>query len=128
MPSASSTACLIAATVESMLTMTPFFNPRETCVPMPMTSSPLSTISATMAAILVVPMSSPTMMSELRLAMLARLRSFGLSSLGRLGCRFLGRGVSVAATQEHRDLSATKVEVHDPQGRQPAQVFFFHSF
>ncbi len=108
--------------------MTPFFNPREICVPMPMTSSPLSTISATMAAILVVPMSSPTMMSELRLAMLARLRSFGRLSFARLVGRLVGRGVTVAATQQHRDLSATKVEVHDPHGRQPAQVFLFHSF
>ncbi len=68
MPSASAMAWRMAATVESMLTMTPFFNPREGWVPMPMMSRPSSVISPTTAAILVVPMSRPTMMSELRLA------------------------------------------------------------
>jgi hypothetical protein len=60
--------------------------------------------------------------------MLARLRSFGLSISGRLGYRPVGRGVTVAASQEHRDLSASEIEVHDPHGGQPAQVFLFHSF
>src|SRR4051812_22002272 len=64
MLSASRMACLIEATVESMLTMTPFFKPREGWVPMPMMSRPSGPISPTTAAILVVPMSSPTMMSE----------------------------------------------------------------
>jgi hypothetical protein len=60
--------------------------------------------------------------------MLARLRSFGLSISGRLGCRPVSRGVAVAASQEHRDLSAAEIEVHDPHGGQPAQVLLFHSF
>src|SRR5258708_39207234 len=65
MLSASSTACLIDATVESMLTMTPFFSPRDGCVPTPMMSRlPSLPISATTAAIFVVPMSRPTMMSD----------------------------------------------------------------
>src|SRR5688572_10474692 len=64
MLSASSTACLIDATVESMLTITPFFRPREGWVPTPMISRPSGPISPTTHAILVVPMSSPTMMSE----------------------------------------------------------------
>src|SRR6266478_6020836 len=64
MLSASRMACLIEATVESMLTMTPFLRPREGCVPTPMMSSPSGPISPTTAAILVVPMSSPTMMSD----------------------------------------------------------------
>ena len=68
MPSASAMAWRMAATVESMLTMTPFFRPREGWVPRPMMSRPSSVISPTTAAILVVPMSRPTMMSELRLA------------------------------------------------------------
>src|SRR4051812_25075467 len=64
MLSASRMACLIEATVESMLTITPFFRPREGCVPTPMTAGPSGVTSPTTAAILVVPMSSPTMMSE----------------------------------------------------------------
>src|SRR5450631_1544600 len=64
MLSASSTACLIEATVESMLTMTPFFRPRDGWVPTPMMSRPSGPISPTTQAILVVPMSRPTMMSE----------------------------------------------------------------
>src|SRR6476469_9387756 len=64
MLSASSTACLIDATVESMLTITPFLRPREGWVPTPMISRPSGPISPTTHAIFVVPMSSPTMMSE----------------------------------------------------------------
>src|SRR5437016_5694461 len=44
-----------------MLTTTPFLRPRDGCVPMPITlSAPSGAISATMAAIFDVPMSSPT--------------------------------------------------------------------
>src|SRR5450432_913310 len=64
MLSASRIACLIEATVESMLTMTPFLRPRDGWVPTPMMSSPSGPISPTTQAILVVPMSRPTMMSE----------------------------------------------------------------
>src|SRR5580765_1510115 len=64
MLSASRIACLIDATVESMLTMTPFFRPRDGWVPTPMMSRPSGPTSPTTAAILVVPMSSPTTMSD----------------------------------------------------------------
>src|SRR5450432_1728296 len=64
MLSASRIACLIEATVESMLTMTPFLRPRDGWVPTPMMSRPSGPISPTTAAILVVPMSRPTMMSD----------------------------------------------------------------
>src|SRR5450432_3035286 len=91
MLSASRMACLIDATVESMLTITPFFNPREGCVPIPMTSRPSGPSSPTTAAILVVPMSRPTMMSDdfrgmefLALALLA------LALCGLLAGRLLG--------------------------------------
>src|SRR5947207_8542377 len=44
-----------------MLTTTPFLRPRDGCVPMPITlSAPSGAISATIAAIFDVPMSSPT--------------------------------------------------------------------
>jgi hypothetical protein len=71
MLSASRIACLIDATVESMLTMTPFLRPRDGCVPTPMMSRPSGPTSPTTAAILVVPMSSPTTMSEDLLGMRA---------------------------------------------------------
>src|SRR6266513_755526 len=49
------------AIVASMLTTTPFLSPRDGCVPMPITlSAPSGPISATIAAIFDVPMSSPT--------------------------------------------------------------------
>src|ERR1700693_2589605 len=48
-------------TVDSMLTTTPFFRPREGGLPMPMISSaPSDLISPTMATTLLVPMSRPT--------------------------------------------------------------------
>src|ERR1700737_2176514 len=59
--SASSSTRWIEAMVASMLTTTPFFSPREGCVPRPMMFSFFSgVISATMATIFDVPMSSPT--------------------------------------------------------------------
>src|SRR2546423_6465578 len=49
-------------TVDSMLTTTPFFKPREGWLPMPMISSARSDLtSPTMATTLLVPTSSPTM-------------------------------------------------------------------
>src|SRR5579871_4019585 len=61
MSSASSTARCMDCTVDSMLTTTPFFRPREGCEPTPMiSSSPSLLISPTMATTLLVPMSSPT--------------------------------------------------------------------
>ena len=59
--SASSTARWIDCTVDSMLTTTPFFKPRDGWLPMPMISSaPSALISPTMATTLLVPMSRPT--------------------------------------------------------------------
>src|SRR5450631_528745 len=52
-------------TVDSMFTTTPFFNPREGWLPMPMISSaPSDLISPTMATTLLVPMSRPTIRSR----------------------------------------------------------------
>src|SRR5207244_2332027 len=46
-----------------MLITTPLRNPRDGCVPMPITSMPVGVISPTMQQILVVPMSRPTTIS-----------------------------------------------------------------
>src|SRR6266702_4978410 len=60
--SASSTARCMDWTVDSMLTTTPFFSPREGCEPMPSTSiEPSNPTSPTSATTFEVPMSSPTM-------------------------------------------------------------------
>ena len=73
--SASSMAARIELTVASMLTTTPRRRPFDGAVPMPMMSTPSSVTSPAMHAILVVPMSRPTMISEvLGLAMGARFR------------------------------------------------------
>ena len=59
--SASSSTRWIDAIVASMLTTTPFFRPREGCVPSPMMLRPSSGVtSATIATIFDVPMSRPT--------------------------------------------------------------------
>src|SRR5437773_10157851 len=61
MSSASSTARWMDCTVDSMLTTTPFFSPREGCEPRPRSSiEPSSPPSPTSATTLEVPMSSPT--------------------------------------------------------------------
>src|ERR1700726_2975149 len=61
MSSASSTARWIDCTVDSMLTTTPFFKPRDGCEPRPSTSIvPSALISPTSATTFEVPMSSPT--------------------------------------------------------------------
>ena len=60
--SAASTACLIESTVLSMFTTMPLRSPREGLVPTPMTwASPSPRTSVTIARVLVVPMSRPTM-------------------------------------------------------------------
>src|ERR1700676_4515189 len=65
-------------TVDSMLTTTPFFRPRDGWLPMPMISNaPSDLISPTMATTLLVPMSRPTM----------RLRSERLAIGGTCGRR-----------------------------------------
>src|SRR5579862_8678312 len=62
MSSASSTARWIDCTVDSMLTTTPFFSPREGCEPSPSSSiAPSGPTSPTSATTLEVPMSRPTM-------------------------------------------------------------------
>jgi hypothetical protein len=59
--SASSTARWIDCVVDSMLTTTPFFSPREGCEPMPITSiAPSAPTSPTRATTFDVPMSRPT--------------------------------------------------------------------
>ncbi len=59
--SASSTARWMDCTVDSILTTTPFFSPRDGWLPMPMISkTPSALISPTMATTLLVPMSRPT--------------------------------------------------------------------
>src|SRR5438552_1647845 len=59
--SASSSTRCIDAIVASMLTTTPFLSPRDGCAPRPMMLSRFSAVtSATMATILDVPMSRPT--------------------------------------------------------------------
>src|SRR5215469_4253884 len=73
--SASSTARWIDCTVDSMLTTTPFFSPREGCEPRPSSSiEPSAPTSPTSATTLDVPMSRPTI----------RLRSTRLSMVGTL--------------------------------------------
>ena len=58
--SASATACLMASTVESMLTTTPLRSPRDGLTPMPtMSRPPPEEASAMTQQILVVPTSSP---------------------------------------------------------------------
>src|SRR5690606_33820515 len=63
---ASSTARWIDCTVDSILTTTPFFNPRDGCVPIPTISrSPSGVTSPTRATTLEVPISSPTIILPL---------------------------------------------------------------
>src|SRR5437762_5899327 len=64
MCSASSMECRIDATVASMLTTTTLRRPVDAWVPTPMMSIPSSVTRPTIAAILVVPMSRPTMISS----------------------------------------------------------------
>src|SRR3984893_9319353 len=78
--SASSSTRWIDAIVASMLTTTPFFRPREGCVPRPMMFSFFSgVISATMATIFEVPMSSPTIRFFASLTMRLSPRFFTIS-------------------------------------------------
>ena len=66
--SASSTAFFMEVTVDSMFTTTPFLSPFDGWVPIPMMLRPCSPTSPTIAHIFVVPMSRPTMISSLFLA------------------------------------------------------------
>ncbi len=98
MSSASSTARWIDCTVDSMLTTTPFFRPREGCEPRPSTSiAPSAPISPTSATTLEVPMSSPTM----------RLRSERLSILASVVARAM-RAACPASRWQSRCCSACR--------------------
>src|SRR5579862_1695123 len=86
--SASSTARWIDWTVDSMLTTTPFFNPREGCEPIPRSSiEPSSPTSPTSDTTFEVPMSRPTI----------RLRSARLSIVTTILVAAAARGVAAPA-------------------------------
>src|ERR1700732_5100842 len=106
-------------TVDSMLTTTPFFRPRDGWLPMPMISNaPSDLISPTMATTLLVPMSRPTI----------RLRSDRLAIGGSRGRRLGsapadGEAVGIAhihvrdVVQAMRDdLRGGANEANDPRG------------
>src|SRR6056297_622881 len=97
--SASSTARCIDSTVDSILTTTPFFRPREGWLPMPIISSPPSSISSpTIATTLEVPISSPTIVSlALRLAIVRR----SLTACGRGAALAPAHGKAAAVAQVH---------------------------
>src|SRR5215831_15505347 len=101
MSSASSTARWIDCTVDSMLTTTPFFSPREGCEPMPSSSiAPSAPTSPTSDTTLEVPMSSPTI----------RLRSERLS----IAAAFSAGGVAGgAAPTDGKPVGVTHVDVGD---------------
>src|SRR5579871_6388758 len=104
MSSASSTARWIDCTVDSMLTTTPFFSPREGCEPIPRSSiTPSAPTSPTMATTLEVPMSRPTI----------RLRSDRLSIVASLAR--VARG-GVAAPADREAIGVAHVDVGDVLG------------
>src|SRR3954470_13083487 len=101
MSSASSTARWIDCTVDSMLTTTPFFSPREGCEPMPSTSmEPSRPTSPTRATTFEVPMSSPTM----------RFRSERLSIPPTVFFRSVGRS---AAPSNCKPVRVAHVDIGD---------------
>src|SRR5437773_1718866 len=83
MSSASSTARWMDCTVDSMLTTTPFFSPREGCEPRPRSSiEPSSPTSPTSATTLEVPMSSPTIrFLSVRLSIVATVAAGGAGGI-----------------------------------------------
>src|SRR5262249_11402360 len=102
MSSASSTARWIDCTVDSMLTTTPFFSPREGCEPIPSSSiEPSAPTSPTSDTTLEVPMSRPTI----------RLRSERLS----IAATFPASGVAraAAAPADGKPVCVTHVDVGD---------------
>src|ERR1700683_1429039 len=99
MSSASSTARWIDCTVDSILTTTPFFKPRDGCEPKPSTSIvPSAPISPTSATTFEVPMSSPTI----------RLRSERLGILASVVARAMRAAVSPA---DGKAVAVTHVDV-----------------
>src|SRR5215472_17517003 len=102
MSSASSTARWIDCTVDSMLTTTPFFSPRDGCEPTPSSSiEPSAPTSPTSDTTLEVPMSWPTI----------RLRSERLS----IAATFPASGVAraAAAPADGKPICVTHVDVGD---------------
>src|ERR1039457_2647871 len=95
MSSASSTARWMDCTVDSILTTTPFFKPRDGCEPRPSTSMvPSTPISPTSATTFEVPMSSPTI--KLRSDRLGILVSVVLSAVRAGAPPANGKAVAVA--------------------------------
>src|ERR1700722_2598540 len=112
--SASSTARWIDCTVDSMLTTTPFFSPREGCEPTPITSMlPSAVISPTSATTFEVPMSNPTI----------RLRSVRLDIASIAPVLCIARTGTAPADGEairvaHVDIGDIRGTLrHDPGGR-----------
>src|SRR5258708_890061 len=101
MSSASSTARWIDCTVDSMLTTTPFFSPREGCEPRPSSSiEPSAATAPTRATTLEVPMSSPTI----------RFWSTRLSIVAALAC---GGACGGAAPADGKPVGVTHIHVGD---------------
>src|SRR6266404_152412 len=112
MSSASSTARWMDCTVDSMLTTTPFFSPREGCEPKPRSSiEPSSPTSPTSATTLEVPMSRPTIrFLSVRLSIVATVPAGGAGGIAALGDElqrgvheFLEALVDLAPSQTHGD-------------------------
>src|SRR5580658_2509368 len=105
MSSASSTARWIDCTVDSMLTTTPFFNPREGCEPRPITSMlPSAVTSPTSATTLEVPISNP----------MIKLRSVRLDIAGVV--LVLGSARAGAAPANGEAVGVTHVDIGDIRG------------
>jgi hypothetical protein len=98
--SASSTARWMDCTVDSMLTTTPFFSPRDGCDPIPMISiSSFSVTSHTIATTFEVPISSPTIRSFPSL--------FGIYALSPV---FFVPGLPAAPFPDRRHFTAKPLE------------------
>ena len=110
MSSASSTARWIDCTVDSMLTTTPFFSPREGCEPMPSSSiEPSRPTSPTSATTLEVPMSRPTM--RLRSARLSIVTTFASRGVRGVAAPADGETVRVAHVNVGNVLAALRHEL-----------------
>src|SRR5574340_634476 len=118
MSSASSRARWMALTVDSILTTTPFFRPREGWLPMPMISSrPSGRISATIATIFEVPISSPTIRFFCSLVLL----------IARpLSCFAARRAGSSARPAHRKAVGVTQIDIAY-RHRQSPQRFFVHA-
>src|SRR6266478_7538630 len=108
--SASSTARWMDCTVDSMLTTTPFFSPREGCEPSPRSSiEPSGATSPTSATTLEVPMSSPTIrFLSARLSIVATVPARGA---GGIAAPADGKPVCVAHIDVGHVLAALRDEL-----------------